>query len=234
MIHIRRVRLPESLQAFARRENGAVVVYVSAALPAGARAAAIRRALRAAPEAGWRSPRSPVELPALAGGAGLRLAPDGRWAYRALLAVAVAGVAAVIAVAATMALAGGPPPHGAAGSPAALRRPVAASAGPGPARPHSGPARGADRPAGAGLAPAPGAAGKRPAATRTVKPTTAGRQPTPGTSGTPTPVSTPSPTASPSPRPTASPTPSPTPTPVKKSGGSSGGCVTVLGVTICL
>jgi hypothetical protein len=96
MIHIRRVRLPESLQAFARRENGAVIVYVAAGLSAGERTAAIRRALRAAPEAGWRSPRSPVELPALAGGAGLRLVPDGLWAYLALFAAAVAAVIAVV------------------------------------------------------------------------------------------------------------------------------------------
>jgi hypothetical protein len=116
MIHIRRARLPESLQAFARRENRAVIVYVSAGLSVGERTAAIRRALRAAPEAGWRSPRSPVELPARAGGAGLRLAPDGLWAYLALLAAAVV---AVIAVVAAVALAGGP--HGAAPSPAALR-----------------------------------------------------------------------------------------------------------------
>jgi hypothetical protein len=229
MIHIRRVRLPESLQAFARRENGAVVVYVSAALPAGARVAAIRRALRAAPEAGWRSPRSPVELPALAGGAGLRLAPDGRWAYRALLAVAVAGVIAVVAVAAAMALAG-PPPHGAAGSPAALR-PAATAAGPGPARPRSGPARGSGGPAGAGPSPAPGAAAGPPTGPgKGVKPATAGSEPAPGTPGTPTPV----PTASPSPRPAAVATPSPSPAPAKNSGGSSAGCVTVLGVTICL
>jgi hypothetical protein len=130
MIHIRRARLPESLQAFARRENGAVIVYVSAGLSAGERTAAIRRALRAAPEAGWRSPRSPVELPALAGGAGLRLAPDGLWAYLALLAAAVA---AVIAVVTAVALAGGP--SGAAPSPAALRPAAAspgASRGPGP------------------------------------------------------------------------------------------------------
>jgi hypothetical protein len=118
MIHIRRARLPESLQAFARRENRAVIVYVSAGLSVGERTAAIRRALRAAPEAGWRSPRSPVELPARAGGAGLRLAPDGLWAYLALLAAAVV---AVIAVIAAVALAGGP--HGAAPSPAAAPAP---------------------------------------------------------------------------------------------------------------
>ncbi len=230
MIRIRRVRLPESLEAFARRENGTVVVYVSAALSAGKRTAAIRRALRAAPEAGWRSPRSPVKLPALAGGAGLPLAPDGRWAYRALLAAAVAGVAAVIAVVTAMALAGSPA-HGATGPPAALRT-AAPSAGAGPARPRSGPAHGA----GGGASPGPGSApGKPGAAGKPGKPATAGGRPTPETSGTPAPVPTATTTATPSPRPSPVATPSPSPTPAKKkSGGSAPTCVAVLGVTICL
>ena len=129
MIHIRRVRLPAGLRALARRENGAVVVYVSAALSSGQRAAAIRRALRAAPEAGWRSPRSPVVLPGLAGGAGLPLAPGGRWAYRALFAAA-----AVIALITAMVLAGGSSAHGSAHSSKALRptaSPAGSAAGPG-------------------------------------------------------------------------------------------------------
>jgi hypothetical protein len=131
MIRIRRVRLPAGLQALAGRDHGAVVVYVSAALSASERTTAIRRALRAAPEAGWRSPRSPVVLPALAGGAGLPLAPGGRWAYRAIFAVAAV---AVIAVVATLVLAGGSPGHGSA-HPSAALRPAASPAGPGPARP---------------------------------------------------------------------------------------------------
>jgi hypothetical protein len=118
MIRIRRARLPAGLQALARRDHGAVVVDVSAALSASERTAAIRRALRAAPEAGWRSPRSPVVLPALAGGAGLPLAPGGRWAYRALFAAAAA---AVIAVVTLLLLAGGSPGPGSAPSSAGLR-----------------------------------------------------------------------------------------------------------------
>ena len=188
MIHIRRVRLPESLQALVRRENGAVVVYVSAALPASERAAAIRRALRAAPEAGWRSPRSPVVLPALAGGAGLPLAPEGRWTYRALVVAA----AAVIALITAMVLAGGSSAHGSA-----------RAGGPGPgAAPGAGPGA---APGGASAGQPGGKAGQPP---------TAGQGPAPETSGQPIPV--PTVTTGPSPRPSpaaASPSPSPASSP---------------------
>ena len=213
MIHIRRVRLPESLQALARRENGAVVVYVSAALPASERAAAIRRALRAAPEAGWRSPRSPVVLPALAGGAGLPLAPEGRWTYRALVAAA----AAVVALITAMVLAGGSSAPGSAHSSKALR-PAASPAGPGPAR-AGGPGPGA-APGGASAGQPGGKAGQPP---------TAGQGPAPETSGQPIPV--PTVTTGPSPRPSpAAARPSPSPA----SSPAGPGCVDVLGVKICL
>jgi hypothetical protein len=150
MIRIRRARLPEGLQALARHDHGTVVVHVSAALSASERAAAIRRALRAAPEAGWRSPRSPVVLPALAGGAGLPLAPGGRWAYRALFAAAAAAVIAVITV---LVLAGGSPGHRTARSTTALR-PAASPTAPGPARP-SGPGPGTGPGAVSGAGPSP-------------------------------------------------------------------------------
>jgi hypothetical protein len=223
MIRIRRVRLPESLQALARRENGAVVVYVSAALPASKRAAAIRRALRAAPEAGWRSPRSPVVLPALAGGAGLPLAPEGRWTYRALVAAA----AAVVALVAAMVLAGGSSAPGSAHSSKALR-PTASPAGPGPAR-AGGPGPGAAP--GTGPGAAPGGAGQPGG--KAGQPATAGQGPAPETSGQPTPV--PTVTTGPSPRPSpaaARPSPSPSPSPASSPAGP--GCVDVLGVRICL
>src|SRR5215471_6221736 len=113
MIRIERVRLPPGMTAFARRENGTMFVYVSAGLPPAARLAAIREALRAAPDAGWRSGRHPVLLPALAGGAGLRRAPEGRWPYWVLLTAAVAVAASLIA----MTVLHGPlPRHAAAGS----------------------------------------------------------------------------------------------------------------------
>ena len=229
MIRIRRGRLPEGLQALARHEHGAVVVYVSAALSASERAAAIRRALRAAPEAGWRSPRSPVVLPALAGGAGLPLAPGGRWAYRALFAAAAAAVIAVVAV---LVLAGGSPRHAAARSFPALR-PAASPTAAGPARPGgAGPGTGsaADPGAVSGAGSSPGKPGTRVKASQ---PATAGQGPAPQTSGKPAPV--PSVTASPTPRPspvTSNPSPSPSPSPASNPAGP--GCVDVLGVKICL
>jgi len=227
MIRIRRARLPEGLQALARRDNGAVVVYVSAALPASGRAAAIRRALRAAPEAGWRSPRSPVVLPALAGGAGLPLAPGGRWAYRALFA---ASAAAVIAVVTVLVLAGGSPSHDTARSSTALR-PATSPAASGPARPSgSGPGTGSTAGPGAVSGPGPAQPGTR---VKAGQPATAGHGPAPETSGQPTPV--PTVTASSGPRPspaTSKPSPSPSPSPASNPAGP--GCVDVLGVKICL
>lgn len=97
MIRIIRARLPRGLHAFARREDGTVVVVVSAALPARQRSTAIRRALSAAPEAGWRSARSPVLLPALGGGLGAGRVPEtrGGWA----LSIATAAVAATVVLA---------------------------------------------------------------------------------------------------------------------------------------
>ena len=116
MIRIERVGLPPGMKAFARRENGTVYVYVSAGLPAGERLAAIREALRAAPDAGWRTGHHPVLLPALAGGAGLRRAPEGRWTYWALLTAAIAVAASVVAM--TL-LSGAVTPRAAAVPPAA-------------------------------------------------------------------------------------------------------------------
>jgi len=204
MIRIRRARLPDGLQALARRENGAVVVYVSGTTSPGERAAAIRRALRAAPEAGWRSPCSPVRFPALAGGAGLPLAPDGRWTYRALVATAAA---AVIALVTAVVLAGGSPAHAPARSSTALR-PTASPAGPSPAR-ADGPGPGTGSPAAPGAAPRAG--------------------PAPETSGTPAPV--PTVTTGPAPLPSsAAPKPSPSPSP----SPAGPDCVVLLGVRVCL
>jgi hypothetical protein len=120
MIRINHARLPEGMQAVARHENGSVVVYVGVGLSAGARADAIRRVLRAGPEAGWRPPRSPVLFPALAGAAGLRLVPGNRWTYWAVYAAVAAGAAVVIALALATAMAGGPRSPGTGSPPAAL------------------------------------------------------------------------------------------------------------------
>jgi hypothetical protein len=226
MIRIRRGRLPEGLQALARHDHGAVVVYVSAALSASERAAAIRRALRAAPEAGWRSPRSPVVLPALAGGAGLPLAPGGRWAYRALFAAAAAAVIAVVTV---LVLAGGSPGRDTARSTTALR-PAASPTAADPARPGApGSRTGSAADPGTVSGPSPGKPGTR---VKAGQPATAGQGPAPQTSGKPTPV--PTVTASPTSRPSpaaSEPSPSPSPSPVGNPAGP--GCLDVLGVKIC-
>jgi hypothetical protein len=228
MIRIRRVRLPEGMQVFARRENGSVVLYVSAGLSAGGRAAAIRRALRAAPDAGWRSPRSPVLLPALAGGAGLPLAPGSRWTYRALLAAVAAGVAAVIVVITATALDGGPLSRG-PGSPPAALAPSPSTSGPAHrAGGRAGPGPGAQ----AGLASGGPGSAARPG--HGGKPGGSGSAPAPQTSGKPVPVPT-STTSRASPQPSSTPTPNPSPSTSSTSGGGSQQtCVIVLGVVICV
>lgn len=236
MIRIERVRLPPGMTAFARRVDGTVFVYVSGGLPPGARLAAIREALRAAPDAGWRSGRYPVLLPALAGGAGLRRAPEGRWHYWMLLTAAVAVAASLIAM---TVLYGFGARHPAAEPPGAA--PPAGRSAPGPT-PAGGPT---SSPASPGSLPGGGPAERKP------RP----RGPKPQTSGTPVPVPTPgaSPTPGKSPTPGTSPTtpapwpstsgaptpgsspPSPSPSPSTSApGGPPAVCVVVLGVTICV
>jgi hypothetical protein len=237
MIRIKRVELPAGMQVFARRQNDVVVVYVSAGLSAAGRAAAIRRALRAAPEAGWRSSRRPVLLPALAGAVRLRRVPESRWTYRAVFAAAAAVVIVVVAMAAAMALSR--PPLG----PDPGSRPEALAPGPsagGPADPAVGPgssARGSSGPAPGGHGRQGAKASKSGTAVQPGTPGASGSGPAPQTSGKPVPVATTTPTSAPSPRPRPSskPSPSPSPSPAKTSGGGSPpGCVTLLGVGICL
>jgi hypothetical protein len=243
MIRIERVRLPPGMKAFARRESGTVFVYVSDGLSPGQRLAAIREALRAAPDAGWRSGHHPVLLPALAGGAGLRTAPEGRWPYWVLLTAAVAAVASVIAL--TVLQPGAAPGH-AAGPGATLRQGGPSSPGPGQA---IGPGA---RSSASGPGSAPAGSHERKPNPRAPKPQTSGTplpvptpgaSPTPGTSpspGTsptqPPPSGAPTPSSSSSPAPGPSgPSPSPSPSPSGKQKGSSPGvCVSVLGVTICV
>jgi hypothetical protein len=236
MIRIERVRLPPGMTAFARRENGTVFVYVSAGLPPGARLAAIREALRAAPDAGWRSGRHPVLLPALAGGAGLRRAPEGRWPYWALLTAAVAVAASLIAM---TVLYGSGARHAAAGPPGSA--PPGGQSSPGPGRaggPTSSPGSNASLPGGGPAELKPSPRGPKPQTSGTPVPVpTPGTSPTTGTSPAPTPGTSPT-TPAPQPSPTSgAPTPgsSPSPSPSKSPpGGSPAVCVVVLGVTICL
>jgi hypothetical protein len=240
MIRIERVRLPPGMNAFARRENGTVFVYVSAGLSPGQRLGAIREALRAAPDAGWRSGRHPVLLPALAGGVGLRAAPEGRWPYWVLLTAVVAAVASVIAM--TVMRRGTAPGH--AAGPGTTLQPGGPSS-PGPEQ--------ASEPGARSSAPGPGSVptgpGGRKPGPRAPKPQTSGTplpvptpgaspspgpSPSPGTSPTTTPSGAPTPGSSSSPAPGPSgPSPSPSTSSTPK-GSSPGTCVSVLGVTICV
>jgi hypothetical protein len=256
MIRIERVGLPRGMTAFARRENGTVFVYVSAGLSAGERLAAIRETLRAAPDAGWRSGRHSVLLPALAGWAGLRWAPAGRWTYGALLTVA-AGVVAVTVLSAGQAVtdATGPltlsPPPGArapghAGQPGGQRSPASgpsgSARGPGaaitspgtsPARRRPAPALAAQRRSGP-AAPAPQASGQPvPVSTGGGAPAVQpASQPSPRSS--PQPAQAPQPTQAPQPKPSPSPSPSPSAKKSQGSTGPTGVCIDLLGITVCV
>jgi hypothetical protein len=128
MIRIERGRMPAGAQAVALRQDGRIVVYVSEGLSGRERLAAVREALRAAPAAGWRPPRSPVLVPALALSAGLRQVPEGRWCYR----VAVAGVAGAALLITATSLATVSVEHGGVHQPAAAGpgRPPLTGAGP--------------------------------------------------------------------------------------------------------
>ena len=238
MIHIERGRLPAGAHAVALREDGRVVVYVSGELSARERLAAIREALRAAPAAGWRSPHSPVLLPALALCVGLRRVPEGRWSYRTLLAAVAAAALLIAATALTTVSAR----RGGMHQPAAAAGPGQPPlTGAGPATSQSATGRGPDggRPPGNGSPPAQPGSAPKPGKTTT---TSAGG-PAPEASGTPAPVPTSVPTSVPSPQPSPAtspgPSPSPSPSPAQQSGGSggsggSGTCVDLLGITVCL
>ncbi|HEY2550233.1 MAG TPA: hypothetical protein VGI64_06615 [Streptosporangiaceae bacterium] len=106
MIRIIRARLPRGLHAFASRDGGTLVVFVSVTLPARQRAAAIRRALTAAPQAGWRSASSPVLLPALGGGLGASRVPETRCGWALGAAAAVTAIAVTVAIPVTAFAAG--------------------------------------------------------------------------------------------------------------------------------
>jgi len=235
MIRIERVRLPPGMTAFARRESGTVFVYVSAGLPPGARLAAIREALRAAPDAGWRPGHHPVLLPALAGGAGLRRAPEGRWPYWVLLTAAVAVAASLIAIAV---LYGSGARHAVSAPPGSA--PPGGQSSPGPGRaggPTSSPGSNASLPGGGPAARKPSPRGPKPQASGTPVPVpTPGTSPTPGRSPAPTPGTSPTtPAPQPSPPTSGAPTPGSSPTSQPgPPGGSPAVCVVVLGVTICV
>jgi hypothetical protein len=234
MIHIERARLPAGTRAFAYREDGVIVVQVSAELSGRERLGAIRQALRAAPEAGWRSRGSPVLLPALAGSMGLRRAPESRWAHRVLVTTAV-----VVAVLTGVATITSVSLHGGGRPPAALqpgRPPLLNGPGPASGQPATGHGPGASRQPGTRAGSPAGRRGSEPGSAP--KPgkkttTTSAGGPAPQASGTAAPVPTASSSPQPSQTPSTSPSPSPSPSPAKDSGGS-GSCVGLLVIRICL
>jgi hypothetical protein len=226
MIHIERVELPEGIRAFAHRDNGGLVVCVSPDLSARERLAAIRQALRAAPAAGWRAPRSPVLFPALLGSFGLHRAPEGRWTYRMAVASVVVLVAVLVGATVLTGVSlhiGGNPRQDAV----APGQPLLTGPGPAPSQARDSHAPGSSSQPTSGTSPRGSAPSSGPAPTP-AKTTTSPGGPAPVTSGSPAPVTT-----TPAPQPSSNPTPQPSPSPSKQSGGS-GSCVDVLGVTICL
>ena len=230
MIRIERSRLPSGTRAFAYREDGDIVVQVSAELSARERIGAIRQALRAAPAAGWRSLGSPVLLPALAGCLGLRRAPESPWPHRVLVTAAVA-VAVLIGVATITSVS----LHGGGKPPAALqpgRPPLLSGPGPGSGQPATGSGPGGSRHSGT---QAGSSGGQHGSATKPGKKatTTSAGGPAPQASGSPAPVPTTGSSPQPSPTWSTSPSPSPSPSPAKHSGGP-GDCVGLLVVKICV
>jgi hypothetical protein len=231
MIRIKRGRMPAGAQAVALRQDGRIVVYVSEELSGRERLAAIQEALRAAPAAGWRRPRSPVLLPALALSAGLRQVPESRWSYR-VAAAAVAGAALLITA---TSLATVSVDHGGVHQPAAAAAPGQPPlTGAGPVTSHSATGRGHGHGSAPSRQPGNGSPSARPGtAPKPGKTAPAGGAPAPQSSGSPAPVVTSVPTSGSSPQPSQAPSPSPSPSPSKQSGGS-GACVDVLGITVCL
>jgi hypothetical protein len=231
MIHIETVELPEGIRAIAHRDDGAVVVCVSPDLSARERLTAIRQALRAAPAAGWRAPRSPILFPALLGSAGLKRAPEGRWTYRTAVAAVVVLVALLVSATVLTGVSvhiGGKPQQDAA----APGQPLLTGPGPAPSQARDSHAPGSSRQPAAGTTPGGSAPGTVPKPGKTTT-TSSGGGPAPAASGSPSPG--PAPTT-PAPQPSTNPAPTPSPSPTKQSGGSggSGSCVDVLGVTLCV
>jgi hypothetical protein len=235
MIRIERGRMPAGAQAVALRQDGRIVVYVSEELSGRERLAAVREALRAAPAAGWRPPRSPVLLPALALSAGLRQVPESRWSYR----MAVAAVAGAILLITATSLATVTVEHGGVHQPAAAGpgRPPLTGAGPATSQSATGRDHGQGSDPGGqpgnGSSPTQSGTAPKPGKTTTTSAGGGASPPAPQASGSPAPVATSVPTSGSSPQPSPAPSPSPSPSPAKQSGGS-GACVDVLGITVCL
>jgi hypothetical protein len=224
MIRISHVHLPPGLNALARRDpDGELIVLVSAALSPDRQRAAVRTALRAARRAERRAVVLPLPVAGLLAASwlwlrGLLGTLRAHWALTA--AVATTAVAAVAVYAVVV-------PHG--------HQPASAAGGPAHSRVHGvGPQRSASNGAPshhAGAAESPSRGPTPGSGTPTPQPTRTAQQRTPGSSPSPRPSA--SSTPEPSPSATSSkPAPSPSPTPTPKQ--SSGKCVIILGIWVCL
>lgn len=231
MITVRHLGLPAGLSALALPDHdGNLTLFLSDAISPGQQRAAVRAALGASRQAGWRAAMLPVLTAILAfrGRRLLRVLASACRAHTVLTATCAATAATIAAVTTLIALApnyglpvisfgntgsgqthvvapgspDSPPHHGGTSHPRATR--------------HS---RQAGHQAKATRSTAPGPA--QP----TASPTRTGHTPTPYPSATRTsqPVPTPSPSASATPTPTPTPTPSPTPTPTSTCHGSGNG-----------
>jgi hypothetical protein len=229
VIRIERVPLPDGLRAIAHRDpRGDLIVYVSDALDAECVRATVRKVIRASRRAGWRAGVPPVGVAVLAalgqwlrGAARVLGARSATWATAATAATALVVGGSTAAVFLTRA------PHQHISS-APAPSPVHSTALPGQPRGAAGRHRGQVQPAAA----TPSASGRVPAD----RPKPGRRSPAPGhSSPAPSTSRSPAPAPSPAPRPAASPSPSPAPSPSPSpSGGSPGGCVTILGIHVCV
>jgi len=219
VIRLERVAMPAGLMAIAYRDpRGDLIIYVSDALDATCRRAAVRQAIRASRRGRWLAGLPPVGVALLA--ALQHVLRGGARALRAKPAALATAATALAAGGSTAAIFLTPVPHQPA-SPAPARPPVRSTA---PARqPQGAPARHRSpvRPA-AAMPSAPGGSSARPGPGRPSTPS----KPPAGSAPAPSPARSPTPAPSALPSPSASPSPSP-------SGGNPGGCVIILGVRVC-
>ncbi len=213
MIRLRRQNLPRGLSAVVRRDQGGdLEIFVSQALSPERQRAAVRVALRAARQAGWRAwpLRAPVVALLAAAGAALR-ALRGALSSHAIAATAAAVSAA--AVTAGLVVITTLPHH----APVNAGKPPANSQQSAPTRmPGQGRAAASTRPR-AGLSSRP-VTGVQPSGQPVSQPSAPAPAASPQTSSLP-----------------PAPTPDPSPSSTGGSGtGGSGRCLVLLGIRLCL
>lgn len=235
MIRIERVTLPTGLRAVVHRSpRGDLVIYVSQALDAGCARATVRKAIRASRRAGWRAGLPPLGV--------ALLVALGRGVWSAVKALGARPAVWTATAATTLVVGGGaaavflmPAPHQHVSSlPPAHSTTRPGQHGSGPARhrnqaqpPAVTPSVAAQVPG--STSPEPGRTSPAPHHT---SPAPERTSPAPErTSPAPRPSRSPSPAPSISPARSAAPTPAPSPSP---SGGGGSGCITLLGIRVCL